>query len=155
MAPTGDKSTPLAPIRKQVTIRKTPQEAFRVFFDRIAEWWPLDTHSVDPERVDTCAVEGRVGGRIYESYSDGSRSLWGTVRVWDPPNRVVFSWHPGRDAGSAQEVEVRFKKVDEGTDVSLEHRGWETLKDRAADMWNRYDTGWDYVFGARYAETAS
>lgn len=155
MAPTGNDPYPLSPIRKQVSVRKPPEEAFRAFFDRMGEWWPLDSHSVDPERVESCAVEGHVGGRIYESYADGSRSLWGTVRVWDPPNRVVFSWHPGRDAGSAQEVELRFKSTDNGTEVSLEHRGWEMLKDRADDMWHRYDTGWDYVFGDRYFQVAS
>ena len=155
MAPTGNEPYPLSPIRKQVTVRKPPAEAFRAFSDRIAEWWPLDTHAVDTERVASCAIEGLVGGRVFESYSEGSRSLWGTVRVWDPPNRVVFSWHPGRDAGSAQEVEIRFRASDEGTVVTLEHRGWETLKDRAADMWSRYDTGWDYVFGTRYAQAAS
>ena len=51
---------------------------------------------------------------------------------WDPPHRVVLTWHPGQDADAASEVEVRFTASEGGgTRVELEHRGWERFGESA------------------------
>jgi hypothetical protein len=55
---------------------------------------------------------------------------------------MVFSWHPGREAATAQEVELRFVGTSSGTRIELEHRGWEVLGDRAEEMRGGYVTGW-------------
>ena len=101
--------------------------------------------------------EPRVGGRLYETRDDGEEADWGRVVAWAPPSRLVFTWHPGRDASSEQEVEVRFSAVSGGTRVELEHRDWHKLGDAAGETRSGYDAGWDPVL-ERYradAERAS
>jgi len=138
-------TSPLGPVRHTVEVAVPAAEAFRIFVDQIDSWWPLAVHSIGGARAAGCVFEGRDGGRIYEADEDGSLHLWGTVTEWRPPERVVFSWHPGRDATTAQEVELRFVEHGGRTTVELEHRGWESLGDRAAEARERYHSGWPGV----------
>ena len=114
-------------VRRSVRVARPQEDAFRVFTEEIAAWWPLDTHSIgkDGRPAETAVLEGREGGRFYERTGSGTE-LWGTVLVWEPPSRVVISWElvPGRPP---TEVEVRFSAEGEGTRVELEHRGFERL----------------------------
>jgi uncharacterized protein YndB with AHSA1/START domain len=142
----AESRSSIDPVRRTVQVSCTARVAFRVFTDEIDSWWPLAAHSVGQGRAVGCYFEGREGGRIYETLRDGSLHLWGTVTVWDPPRRVVFSWHPGRDAGSAQEVELTFEDQAGGsTRVELTHRGWEALGERGADVREAYQSGWSGV----------
>ena len=156
----GDKSdTTIAPVRKTVIVQCAIQDAFRIFTDDLASWWPLDTHSVGRDSAATCGVEGHVGGRLYERFKDGKESLWGEVLRWDPPHVLEFTWHPGREPDSGQTVEVTFTTTDEGTRIDLTHSGWESLGERAMETRQNYDGGWDIVFVHHYgvrcaAETA-
>ena len=132
----------IEPVRKSVEVKCTVAEAFRIFTDKIDSWWPLATHSIGEADARACYFEGREGGRIYETHGDGSIHLWGTVTSWQPPFGVVFTWHPGRDASTAQEVELRFSECPDGARVDLEHRGWETLGDKADETRSAYESGW-------------
>lgn len=151
-----DSSTgAIEPVRRTVEVRCTPEEAFRLFIEEIDSWWPLASHSVGREAATGCFFEGLVGGRIYETHRDGSLHLWGTVTAWDPPRRIVFSWHPGRDAATAQEVELRFSPAEDGTRVELEHRGWERLGERGPDLREAYQTGWVGVLSRFVARSST
>src|SRR5262245_2879778 len=122
----------IEPVRSEVTVKRAPDQAFRIFTRHIARWWPAATHSVSQDGCEIVVLEERVGGRRYERARGGEEHEWGRVLAWEPPRRIVFSWHPGRGAETAQEVEVRFEEV--GADVTrvmLEHRGWEALGDDA------------------------
>jgi len=142
----------IAPLELEVTVDRPPEEAFRVFTEQMADWWPLATHSVGQERAVTVTFELRVGGRIFERQEDGSEAEWGRVLALESPDLVRFSWHPGREPKSAQEVEVRFQPAGSGrTRVELIHRGWETYGEGAEAMREQYRTGWGYVLGERYA----
>jgi uncharacterized protein YndB with AHSA1/START domain len=141
-------------VEKSVTVAVPVERAFHVFTEGIATWWPLRTHAVDTERSDTVVMEGRVGGRLFERTPAGEEHLWGTVTAWEPPHRIVYSWHPGRGEESAQEVEVRFSPEDEGTRVDVRHWGWEKLGDRMTETVASYDEGWDKVI-ACYAAAAN
>lgn len=99
-----------------------------------------------------CVFEARLGGEIYEIAKNGKRVAWGKVVAWEPPHRFVMSWHPGRAAATAQEVELRFVAVKEGTRVELEHRDWEKLGAKATEERGNYQNGWAVVFGQRFAE---
>ena len=68
-----------------------------------------------------------------------------TVLVWEPPRRVAFTWHPGREPNDIQQIEVQFAPGDEGTRVTLIHRGWEFFGAKAAMYRAGYNVGWDDV----------
>ena len=76
----------------------------------------------------------------------------GTVSVYEPPHRIVFSWRSPEWQGPT-EVEVRFTPQDQGTLVSLAHRGWDTAGVAAPER-DGYDNGWVLVL-ARYAEASN
>jgi uncharacterized protein YndB with AHSA1/START domain len=151
--------TGMEPIHKSIRVDAPVEQAFATFTERIAQWWPLDRYSVgagrDGVRTETAAFEGRVGGRLYERMSDGQEATWGEILAWEPPGRIVLTWHPGsEDASRATEIEVLFTPDGDGTRVELEHRGWERLGERAAEARTGYDSGWQSVLG-KYEEAAS
>lgn len=88
-----------------------------------------------------------------EVTADGTEHSWADVLAWDPPHRVVLSWHPSVTPAAASRVEVRFRAVDGGTEVLLEHSGWEEFGERGRQLRDRYDEGWDPVLD-RFAGAA-
>jgi uncharacterized protein YndB with AHSA1/START domain len=118
----------------------------------MSAWWPLASKSVHGERARRVVFETGEGGRIYEIARDGGEADWGRVLVWDHPNHVVFTWHPGRESNTAGTVDVSFTPEESGTLVRLVHSGWEKLGDQAREVRAGYDTGWDEVFGRCYVE---
>ena len=132
-------------LRKSITVDWPQEEAFRRFTTDIASWWPIRSHSVGGERTETVVFEDRVGGRIYERIRGGEESTWGTLLLWEPPGRVRFTWHPGRGPEGAQEVEVSFIPVPEGTRLELIHTGWERLGALGRRARRGYSIGWAYV----------
>ena len=145
----------LAPLVKTITVRRTPAEAFEIFTAGLARWWPFDRFSIHQADTATCAIEPRVGGRVYETSKSGEEAPWGTVLGWEPPGRLVLAWHPGHPASMAQEVDVRFEAVSEGTRVTLEHRGWAKLGAEAEETRKSYENGWAVVLDVRYREACS
>jgi uncharacterized protein YndB with AHSA1/START domain len=143
--------TEIVPVRKTVRVGRPPEEAFRIYTEGIATWWPLETHSPS-QKSETVVMEQREGGRLYERTVDGDEVDWGEILVWEPPHRLVHSWHLGGSATT--EVELRFTPQGDGTLVELVHRGWERYGDKAAERRASYDSGWDFVFGDRYASAA-
>jgi len=141
----------LPPVSCSVVADLEIESAFELFFDRMGEWWPLDTRSVNLANASTCFVEPSVGGRIAEKTRDGQEAMWGTILVWDPPRRAVFTWHPGVPDMVATEVEATFTPLGKQTRVDVEHRHWERLGSLAAEIRGRYEGGWVPVL-QRFAE---
>lgn len=135
-----------AAVERSVEVPADAETAFTLFTDRIADWWPMATHSVHGDG-------GTVGfekGRLVERH-EGRTECWGEVRRWDPPHGFALTWHPGRGAEEATEVEVSFTEEEEGrTRVRLVHSGWDR-RDAAAR--ESYATGWVAVL-ARYVDAA-
>ena len=52
----------VAPVLRSVTVECTPEHAFRVFTERLGEWWPLETHSIYGGDVDDAFFEPGEGG---------------------------------------------------------------------------------------------
>jgi len=117
------------PVLRSVWVPQDPAAAFALFTDDIGAWWPVPSHGLFGERSGGVAF---VDGELREGSTDGEEVTWGEVREWDPPHRFVMSWHPGRPVGEASEVEVSFVDADNGTQVLLEHRGWERFGSDAA-----------------------
>ena len=82
--------------------------------------------------AESVVFETREGGRIVETSTDGTENVWATVSVWEPPNRVVFSWAPDVDKAVQTEVEVRIAPDGDGTRFELIHRGWEKWAEKGA-----------------------
>ena len=61
-----ERENETAPIRQSVVVDCPIDETFALFTGRLAEWWPLASHSICGEDADTCAMEPWVGGRVYE-----------------------------------------------------------------------------------------
>ena len=134
------------PVEKNVLVRCGPARAFAAFTTEIAQWWPMQTHSVAQAQTRSVAIEPRVGGRIYETAADGTESEWGRVLTWSPPRAFSMTWHPGRPAEPHTTVELSFIAESGATRVRLVHRGWEALGARAPDVRENYQGGWDTVF---------
>jgi len=141
------------PIRRFVTVRATPEAAFRRFTAELASWWPLRSHSVGGDEAETVTMEPRVGGHIVERMRDGTAHVWGTIKVWEPPHRVAFTWHPGQDPHTAQDVAVAFTAEGDRTCVELTHGGFERLGKNARRAHRGYPIGWAYVLGI-YSDTS-
>ena len=80
----------VVPVRKDVVVRCSPARAFWIFTREIDAWWPLKRHSVGDEQSESVHLEPRIGGQLIETHSGGRRAIWGTILVWDPPDRLVF-----------------------------------------------------------------
>jgi uncharacterized protein YndB with AHSA1/START domain len=143
----GQQLTEIAPVTKSIVVKRSPEEAFRVYTEGIATWWPFETHSPSG-KSETLVIEPREGGRLYERTTDGEELDWGEVLAWDPPRRFAHSWHLGQSV--ATEVELRFTPQGDDTLVELVHSGWERHGEYAAKLRAQYDSGWDFVFGERY-----
>jgi len=137
-------------ITKEIHVDATPETAFKVFTERIGEWWPLEQFSVFQGET-TVAFEG---DRIVERLGD-QESVWGTVLAYEIAGRVRFTWHPGRPGDDEPtEVEVTFTADGDGTLVTLVHGGWDQLSEEKRAGRVDYDNGWPLVLG-RYAALAS
>jgi uncharacterized protein YndB with AHSA1/START domain len=132
----------IPPVVRTVEVRWPRAEAFERFTAGIARWWPLRTHSVGQASAQSVVFEDEVGGRIYEVEQNGDTHTWGTILEWDPPSRVRFTWHPGRQPDTAQQVEVRFADTPGGSRLTLTHEGWEKLGRLAARARFGYNFGW-------------
>jgi hypothetical protein len=140
----------LSPLTKSITVRRTPAEAFAIFHERFGSWWPFTQFSLHQADTAQCAFEGRLGGELYEITTSGERAPWGRVLAWDPPRGFALAWHPGDPLEQATTVALRFEAVPEGTRVTLEHRDWAKVGEKAAKARDNYENGWVVVFEQCY-----
>jgi uncharacterized protein YndB with AHSA1/START domain len=152
------QATGIEAVRRSVTVNCSVEHAFETFTDRIHEWWPLATHSIDHYETGTAAetvvFQGGAGGQVYERTKQGEELKWADVIAYEPPNRFVLAWRPKREQdGPRTEIEVTF--TDEGgkTRVDLEHRGWDRFGKEAAEARQGYSEGWVSVLD-EYARRA-
>ena len=138
----------IAPVRKAVCVRKSVEDAFRIFTGQIGSWWPLQSHSMGGGEAVSCGMDDAVGGHLFEVPADGTRLTWGVILGWEPPHRLALTWQPSRTP--EQIVEVTFVATENGTRVELTHSGWENLGAEAMEARAEYDSGWEFVFVERY-----
>jgi uncharacterized protein YndB with AHSA1/START domain len=114
-------------VQRDITVDTTPERAFAVFTERFDSWWPRG-HRIGTGELEEVVIEPRLGGRWFERSSDGSECVWGEVLAWEPPHRLMLSWHLDGEwklGPEGSEIEVRFTPVGSSTRVELEHRHFE------------------------------
>ena len=143
------------PIRQSVRVDCPIEEAFQLFTEELAEWWPLASYSMSGEEAETCAIEPWVGGRVFERTRSGEEREWGWVIAWDPPKHVEFTWHPRTRGDSDQTVDVEFQVEADGTRVTLIHRGWHLTGMQACASHAGSRDQWPEVLKLCFAEFVS
>ncbi|MFC0529358.1 SRPBCC family protein [Phytohabitans kaempferiae] len=145
-------------VLRQIVVEAPIDKAFGVFTERFGDFKPREHNLLRVPIVET-VLEPRVGGHIYDRGEDGSECRWARILVFEPPDRLVFTWDIGptwqldQAPENASEVEVRFvAETPQRTRVELEHRhldrhgpGWESVRDGVGR-----DRGWP-LYLARYA----
>ena len=119
--------------RVSVTVAVPPARAFEIFTAQIDRWWrrgPKFRHA--GARAGIVHLEPRVDGRVFEQIEgEGAAHVIeiGRVRVWQPPERLAFSWRNASfGPGESTDVEVAFAPASSGTLVTVTHRGWASLR---------------------------
>lgn len=116
-------------------VKATPERAFAAFVEEIgAWWWPNALFQTTPRPPGRMAFEPGEGGRLTETLASGKVFEIGRIGVWEPPQRLVFSWRQANFPLELNtEVEVRFEPVGAETRVTVEHRGFDQVpKDSVA-----------------------
>ena len=145
-------------VRRRIVVNAPIAEAFKVFTQRFGDFKPRE-HNLLRAAIAETVFEPRVGGNIYDRAVDGSECRWARILVFEPPDRVVFSWDISprwqieSNPDLTSEVEVRFfAETSERTRVELEHRnldrhgaGWQSVRDGIDN-----DAGWP-LYLKRYA----
>jgi uncharacterized protein YndB with AHSA1/START domain len=147
-----------AVVRREIVVDAPIERAFAVFTERFGDFKPPE-HNLLGVAIAETVFEPKAGGHIYDRGVDGSECRWARILVFEPPDRVVFSWDISpqwqieADPDNASEVEVTFlAETPYRTRVQLEHRhldrhgpGWQALSDGIA-----HDQGWP-LYLTRYA----
>lgn len=132
-------------VRSEIVVDAPADRAFRFFTERFDRIKPRE-HNMLAVDIAESVFEPRAGGRVYDRGVDGSECQWGRVLVYEPPDRIVFSWDINpmwqieSDLDKTSEVEVRF--MPDGptrTKVELTHRNL----DRHGDGWEGMRAGVD------------
>lgn len=102
---------------------------FDAFTNEIGAWWRPSR--LFPFRRGATGVVSFVpgpGGRLLETYDDGTTFTIGDVLVWDPPYRLVVTWrHDSFAADQTTELHVTFEEAGIETRVVVEHFGWDQI----------------------------
>jgi uncharacterized protein YndB with AHSA1/START domain len=145
-------------VRRQIVVNASIDEAFKVFTKHFGDFKPRE-HNLLQAAIAETVFEPRVGGHIYDRAVDGSECRWARILVFEPPDRVVFSWDISpqwqieTNPALTSEVDVRFfVETPARTRVELEHRhldrhgaGWESVRDGVDN-----EAGWP-LYLQRYA----
>ena len=131
-------------IRKDVTIEVGRERVWAALTeaDQLKGWFPTKDARVDL----------RPGGELFLDWGDMSAT--GTFDEIDPPNRLVYQWHPAGDDYPATTVEFTLADTADGTGTMLTvvERGFSQLP---ADNHAQNTEGWTSELGelAEYLTT--
>lgn len=119
--------------RVSVGVAIPPARAFQIFTADIDQWWRRGMkfrHSAS--RSSLLCIEPNVGGRLFEAFeAEGTQHIIevGRVRIWEPPNRLAFTWRNANFAPHEQtDVEIQFEATSSGTLITVTHSGLAALR---------------------------
>jgi len=136
----------IEPVVVEVNTKKSPQDAFSFFIEKMHLFWPMG-HSVGETPRTAMMIEMQEGGRWYEVC--GTQECdWGRVLDFIEGEHVRFAWHLNADwmfdPEKYSEVLVSFEASADGTVVKLVHSKLENFGENAAQVRASLasDTGW-------------
>ena len=139
-------------IKKNATLRCSPEKAFRAFVEKVDLWWPKGHRKFEGS---TLRFEPRVGGRFFEDHPTDGQFVLGEVLEFTPPEALRFTWHPGK-LSSPTEVSVRFVAEGETTQVLIEHsEGSAAMGEQWPERAALFVAGWTRVLAALDAHILS
>lgn len=143
-------------VRVTTIVSVDPATAFELFTQDIGAWWKRGTrYQLRTDRIGTMRFEPGVGGRLVEVYDEAGADIYevGRILEWRPAERLVFEWRgKGFEAGERTEVEVSFERVEQGTRVTVEHRGWAGLPHDHPARLGFDDAAFEDVLGLWWAD---
>jgi uncharacterized protein YndB with AHSA1/START domain len=144
-------------VTAEAHVAADPDTAFRVFVERIREWWHVDgPYWNDAGRRVGMRMEPGPAGRLVEVYeaATGQGFEIGRIVGWQPGRRLAFLWRQANwQPDESTEVELLFEASEPGTRVALEHIDWERVaSDPTAS--EGYREGWDELLDW-YADVVS
>lgn len=150
----------IEPIVCITTVPLPPAGAFDLFAAQLGRWWPRE-YTWGQDALEWIGLEPRAGGRCTERGPHGFQCDWGRVTAWEPPARVELAWQisprrePVPDPARASRVEVTFTAAARGSEVRLQHDGFERHGSDGAAYRDALATehGWPLIL-ARYAATS-
>jgi uncharacterized protein YndB with AHSA1/START domain len=163
MSDTPASAAPGAVVRKTLLLNCARDHAFHVFTQNMGRWWP-ETHHVGNVPFRDILIEPRGGGRWYEINAKDEEGLWGHVLRWEPPRRIVLSWHLDTtfkfnpDLAQASELDISFHAMTGNkVRVEFEHRHIERHGEGFEKLREVLDGGWVGVLGefAKCADPAA
>ncbi|MEZ5175310.1 MAG: SRPBCC domain-containing protein [Acidimicrobiia bacterium] len=112
-------------VRETVSVKADRATVFDAYVNEMSAWWPWKgrfTYSFAPEGTspESIILEGRLGGRFFERFADGTEHQIGTVTSWRPPDEVAYTWEV-EGWRNPSTITVRFVDDGDATTVVVEH----------------------------------
>lgn len=84
-------------VQLEITIPLPPEDAFATFVQQMDVWWPrrgVFPYSFAPATTHPLYIrfEPQLGGRYFETFLDESEYVIGRISVYQPPERLGYSW---------------------------------------------------------------
>ena len=110
-------------------VEVSPKDAFDVFTEEVDLWWRRGPRFREGGATSELRFEQDAGGRRLVEQTGKELFEIGRVQVWEPGKRLVLEYRMRSfSADEKTQLEIRFEPRGQGTRVTLEHRGWETLR---------------------------
>lgn len=134
-------------VTESIYIKAAKAKVFDAFVNHINEWWLRKgkySYSFAPEETKPKSVhfEPRLGGRYYEIFENGQEYQIGEITVWQPPDRIAYTWK-GEEYKQPTLVDVVFAENSGQTLVTLTHSGF--VAAGVPDYAESYGIGWDEI----------
>lgn len=113
--------------------------AFLTEKDRLAEWFhPAKADLAEGE--DYVLIGNSAAGDIV-------KQCWGTVELWEPPSKLIYSFTVKPLNGVMTKVTWTLDEAHGGTRLTLNHEGLAKAGDAALGLLTALDAGWDEHLG--------
>lgn len=140
---TNDSSS-IGELRIEISIDATPDKVWKALTEDIGDWWPEDFYSGGQPGDRQFHLEAHVGGRMFETWSDGGGTLWASVISivpkktlqlvgnqfpnWGGPLQWYGTWAFSENAGGTHIdfSEAAMGKVSEHS-LTEKRQGWQFL----------------------------